>query len=96
MAKNCNNSNNMGNSENAYESKKSGYSKNASRNAYDKNASTKNTAGKNASGKNASRNQTTDSYNYSDTPDKYLAAFDRREGGGSGRDPRFSIDKSPF
>ena len=71
MAKNCNHSNNMGNSENAYESKKNGYSKNASRNANDKNASTKNTAGKNASGKNASRNQTTDSYNYSDTTDKY-------------------------
>lgn len=76
MAKNCNHSNNMGNSENAYESKKNGYSKNASRNANDKNASTKNTAGKNASGKNASsknasRNQTTDSYNYSDTTDNY-------------------------
>ena len=71
MAKNCNHSNNMGNSENAYESKKNGYSKNASRNANDKNASTKNTAGKNASGKNVSRNQTTDSYNYSDTTDNY-------------------------
>lgn len=59
MAKNYHDSNSMGNSEKAYESKKNSYSKNASRNAYDKNAA----------GKNAARNKMSSSYNCNDEMD---------------------------
>ena len=62
MAKNySNNSNGMGNAENAYESKKNAYNKNAS----------KNTAGKNASKSSASSNKTSNSQNCSDSTDRY-------------------------